>query len=155
VYFDQNHLVFPGISAGYVPAQDTERKLKYTRTLAYRPTDICTTNRNFCDSFPVRYINLVRQPVTEHGGEAISNFFRCSEGPLFKPWHQDKLPFIDFTSISPGKDIIWNSRTTNNQREAKQTLLCQHLFLFVFGGIATCFDPFLGSSSGLKQMLRP
>jgi hypothetical protein len=26
------------------------------------------------------------------------------------------------------KDIIWDSRTTNNQKETKQTLLCQHLF---------------------------
>jgi hypothetical protein len=36
------------------------------------------------------------------------------------------------------KDIIWDSRATNNKKETKQTLLCQHLFLFVVG------DPFLG-----------
>jgi hypothetical protein len=45
------------------------------------------------------------------------------------------------------KDIIWDSRPTNNQEETKQTLLFRHLFLFVFGGIATRFDPFSGSSS--------
>jgi hypothetical protein len=49
------------------------------------------------------------------------------------------------------KDTIWESRTTNNRKETKYTLLCQLLFLFVFGGIATCFDPFSGSSSGVRQ----
>jgi hypothetical protein len=49
------------------------------------------------------------------------------------------------------KDIIWDSRTTNNQKETKYILLCQHLFLFIFGGITTCFDPLPGSSSGLHE----
>jgi hypothetical protein len=49
------------------------------------------------------------------------------------------------------KYIIWDIRTTNNQRETKWTLLCQHLFLFGFGGIATYFDPFLGSSSDVHE----
>jgi hypothetical protein len=39
------------------------------------------------------------------------------------------------------KDIIWDSRTTNNKKETKRILLCQHLFLFFVGGIATCFNP--------------
>jgi hypothetical protein len=49
------------------------------------------------------------------------------------------------------KDTIWDSRTTNNQKETKLTLLCQHLFLFVFGGITTCFDPFPGSPSDVHE----
>jgi hypothetical protein len=52
------------------------------------------------------------------------------------------------------KYIIWDSRTTNNQKEeTKQTLLCQYLFLFVFGGIATCFDPSPESSSGAHEFI--
>jgi hypothetical protein len=49
------------------------------------------------------------------------------------------------------EDIIWESCTTNNQKETKKTLLCQHWFLFVGGGIATGFDPLLGSSSGVNK----
>jgi hypothetical protein len=49
------------------------------------------------------------------------------------------------------KDTIWDSPTTNNQNETKLTLLCQHLVLFVVGGNATCFHPFLWSSSGIHE----
>jgi hypothetical protein len=35
-----------------------------------------------CDSFPVRYINPVRQPVTEHGGEAINTLFGVRKVPF-------------------------------------------------------------------------
>jgi hypothetical protein len=49
------------------------------------------------------------------------------------------------------KDIIWDSTTRNNQKETEQTLMCQHLFLFVVGGITTCSEPFLWSSSGVHE----
>jgi hypothetical protein len=43
------------------------------------------------------------------------------------------------------KIIIWASLSI------KWMILCQHLFLFIVGGIATCFDTFLGSSSGVHE----
>jgi hypothetical protein len=49
------------------------------------------------------------------------------------------------------KFIVWDSRTTNNQKETKQILLRQYLFLFVIGGIATCFEPFLEPSSCVRK----
>jgi hypothetical protein len=36
-------------------------------------------------------------------------------------------------------------------KKIKYTLPCQHLFLLVVDGDATCFDPLLGSSSGIQE----
>jgi hypothetical protein len=41
--------------------------------------------------------------------------------------------------------------TTITLKEIKETLLCQHLFLLAVGGNVICFDPFLGSSSGVQE----
>jgi hypothetical protein len=49
------------------------------------------------------------------------------------------------------KDITCDCRKTNNQKETKWTLLCQHLFLFVVGGNATYFDPFIESPLGVHE----
>jgi hypothetical protein len=43
--------------------------------------------------------------------------------------------------------------TTIFLKEIKQTLLCQYLFLLSVGGNATCFDPFLGSSTGTRSWI--
>jgi hypothetical protein len=49
------------------------------------------------------------------------------------------------------KDKIWDCRIINYEKEKIYILLCQHLFLCIVGGIVTCFDSFLGSSSGVHQ----
>jgi hypothetical protein len=36
-------------------------------------------------------------------------------------------------------------------KQIKYTPLCQHLFLLTAAGNATCFDPFLGPSSGVQE----
>jgi hypothetical protein len=41
--------------------------------------------------------------------------------------------------------------TTMILKKIKYTLLCQHFFLLVVDGDAACFDPFLGSSSGVQE----